>query len=161
MLRSIPFRATPPVGGMSSAARRSRCSSCRFSPAFCWRWSMFLSAGEAWNSLNVLNHQIPLAGFCAPCTAGARTSWSPSFSRMAQVYLFGAYEFPRELTSIFGVFLLLMTLGMAFTGQVLRFSRTPTGVSASAHPLPAVFRSSAAASCTCCSAGQSSPGPRS
>src|SRR5580658_1701487 len=40
---------------------------------------------------------------------------------MVQVFLFGAYKFPRELTWIVGIFLLLMTLGMAFTGQVLRF----------------------------------------
>jgi ubiquinol-cytochrome c reductase cytochrome b subunit len=42
---------------------------------------------------------------------------------MAQVFLFGAYKFPRELTWIVGVFMLLMTLGMAFTGQVLRFDQ--------------------------------------
>ena len=42
---------------------------------------------------------------------------------MVQVFLFGAYKFPRELTWIVGVFLLLMTLGMAFTGQVLRFDQ--------------------------------------
>jgi len=42
---------------------------------------------------------------------------------MAQVFMFGAYKFPRELTWIVGVFLLLMTLGMAFTGQVLRFDQ--------------------------------------
>jgi ubiquinol-cytochrome c reductase cytochrome b subunit len=42
---------------------------------------------------------------------------------MAQVFLFGAYKFPRELTWILGVFMLLMTLGMAFTGQVLRFDQ--------------------------------------
>ena len=36
---------------------------------------------------------------------------------------FGAYKFPRELTWIVGVFLLLMTLGMAFSGQVLRFDQ--------------------------------------
>jgi ubiquinol-cytochrome c reductase cytochrome b subunit len=40
---------------------------------------------------------------------------------MVQVFLFGAYKFPRELTWIVGILLLLMTLGMAFTGQVLRF----------------------------------------
>jgi ubiquinol-cytochrome c reductase cytochrome b subunit len=42
---------------------------------------------------------------------------------MAQVFLFGAYKFPRELTWTLGVFLLLLTLGMAFTGQVLRFDQ--------------------------------------
>jgi ubiquinol-cytochrome c reductase cytochrome b subunit len=42
---------------------------------------------------------------------------------MVQVFLFGAYKFPRELTWIVGVLLLLVTLGMAFTGQVLRFDQ--------------------------------------
>jgi ubiquinol-cytochrome c reductase cytochrome b subunit len=42
---------------------------------------------------------------------------------MTQVFLFGAYKFPRELTWIVGIFLLLMTVGMAFTGQVLRFDQ--------------------------------------
>jgi ubiquinol-cytochrome c reductase cytochrome b subunit len=42
---------------------------------------------------------------------------------MVQVFMFGAYKFPRELTWIVGVFLLLMTLGMAFTGQIMRFDQ--------------------------------------
>ena len=42
---------------------------------------------------------------------------------VAQVFLFGAYKYPRELTWIAGVFLLLCTLAMAFTGQVLRFDQ--------------------------------------
>jgi len=42
---------------------------------------------------------------------------------MVQVFLFGAYKFPRELTWIIGVLLLLVTLGMAFTGQILRFDQ--------------------------------------
>jgi ubiquinol-cytochrome c reductase cytochrome b subunit len=42
---------------------------------------------------------------------------------MMQVFLFGAYKYPRELTWLIGVFLLLMTLAMAFSGQVLRFDQ--------------------------------------
>ena len=42
---------------------------------------------------------------------------------MVQVFLFGAYKFPRELTWLVGVCLLLMTLGMAFSGQVMRFDQ--------------------------------------
>jgi ubiquinol-cytochrome c reductase cytochrome b subunit len=82
------------------------------------------SAGEAWNSLNILNHQIALGWFLR-----AMHGWGSNFMvavvlvHMAQVFLFGAYKYPRELTWIVGVFLLLMTLGMAFSGQVLRFDQ--------------------------------------
>ena len=82
------------------------------------------SAGEAWNSLQVLNHQVTLGWFIR-----ALHGWGSNFMvaivliHMVQVFLFGAYKFPRELTWILGVFLLLMTLGMAFTGQVLRFDQ--------------------------------------
>lgn len=82
------------------------------------------SAGEAWNSLQMLNHQVTFGWFIR-----ALHGWGSNFMlaivliHMAQVFLFGAYKFPRELTWILGVFLLLMTLGMAFTGQVLRFDQ--------------------------------------
>jgi ubiquinol-cytochrome c reductase cytochrome b subunit len=82
------------------------------------------SAGEAWNSLNMLNHQLPLGWFLR-----AMHGWGSNFMvavvliHMAQVFMFGSYKYPRELTWILGVFLLLMTLGMAFTGQVLRFDQ--------------------------------------
>src|SRR6478672_5720987 len=82
------------------------------------------SAGEAWNSLQTLNHQIALGWFIR-----GLHGWGSNFMlaiviiHMVQVFLFGAYKFPRELTWIFGVFLLLFTLGMAFTGQVLRFDQ--------------------------------------
>src|SRR5262249_57815786 len=42
---------------------------------------------------------------------------------VCEVIRFGAYKVPRELTWTLGVFLLLMALGMAFTGQVLRFDQ--------------------------------------
>src|SRR6201996_5700564 len=82
------------------------------------------SASEAWNSLQILNHQVALGWFIR-----ALHGWGSNFMvaivliHMLQVFLFGAYKFPRELTWILGIFLLLMTLGMAFTGQVLRFDQ--------------------------------------
>ena len=82
------------------------------------------SAGEAWNSLQVLNHRIALGWFIR-----ALHGWGSNFMvaivliHMVQVFLFGAYKFPREMTWMVGVLLLLLTLGMAFTGQVLRFDQ--------------------------------------
>jgi ubiquinol-cytochrome c reductase cytochrome b subunit len=82
------------------------------------------SAGEAWSSLQALNHQVALGWFIR-----AMHGWGSNFMvalvliHMVQVFLFGAYKFPRELTWIVGVFLLLMTLGMAFTGQIMRFDQ--------------------------------------
>src|SRR5712692_2616982 len=82
------------------------------------------SAGEAWNSLQTLNHGVSLGWFIR-----ALHGWGSNFMvaivliHMVQVFLFDAYRFPRELTWIVGVLLLLVTLGMAFTGQVLRFDQ--------------------------------------
>jgi ubiquinol-cytochrome c reductase cytochrome b subunit len=82
------------------------------------------SASEAWNSLQHLNHDVTLGWFIR-----ALHGWGSNFMvaivliHMTQVFLFGAYKFPRELTWIMGVCLLLMTLGMAFSGQVLRFDQ--------------------------------------
>ncbi len=59
------------------------------------------SAGEAWNSLQTLNHQIALGWFIR-----ALHGWGSNFMlaiviiHMVQVFLFGAYKFPRELTRI-------------------------------------------------------------
>lgn len=82
------------------------------------------SAGQAWNVLQTLNHEIPLGWFLR-----AMHGWGSNFMvavvviHMIQVFTFGAYKFPRELTWVVGVFLLLLTLGMAFTGQVLRWDQ--------------------------------------
>ena len=82
------------------------------------------SANEAWGSLQLLDHNIALGWYLR-----ALHGWGSNFMiaiviiHMVQVFLFGAYKFPRELTWIIGVLLLLLTLGMAFTGQVLRFDQ--------------------------------------
>src|SRR5215472_6614214 len=82
------------------------------------------SAAEAWNSLQALNHDVTLGWFIR-----ALHGWGSNFMvaivliHMVQVFVFGAYKYPRELTWVVGVFLLLMTLGMAFSGQILRFDQ--------------------------------------
>jgi ubiquinol-cytochrome c reductase cytochrome b subunit len=82
------------------------------------------SADEAWNSLQALNHRVAFGWFVR-----ALHGWGSNFMiaivliHMTQVFLFGAYKYPRELTWIVGVFLLLTTLGMAFTGQIMRFDQ--------------------------------------
>jgi len=82
------------------------------------------SAGEAWSSLQTLNHGVALGWFIR-----ALHGWGSNFMvaivllHMLQVFLFGAYKFPRELTWIVGVLLLVVTLAMAFTGQIMRFDQ--------------------------------------
>ena len=96
----------------------------QFVTGICLAFVYVPSAGQAWTSLQVLNHQQSFGWFIR-----ALHGWGSNFMvalvliHMVQVFLFGAYKYPRELTWIVGIFLLLMTLGMAFTGQVLRFDQ--------------------------------------
>jgi ubiquinol-cytochrome c reductase cytochrome b subunit len=82
------------------------------------------STNEAYTSLEYLNH-VQFWGWYLR----AVHNWGSNFMvaimtlHMIQVFLFGAYKYPRELTWVSGIFLLLCTLGMAFTGQVLRFDQ--------------------------------------
>src|SRR5260370_5427892 len=82
------------------------------------------SGGQAGGSLQSLKHDEALGWFIR-----ALHGWGSNFMlaivliHMGQVFLFGALKYPRELTWIVGVFLLLVTLGMAFTGRVLRFDQ--------------------------------------
>jgi ubiquinol-cytochrome c reductase cytochrome b subunit len=77
---------------------------------------------QAYESLLYLNFHQPLGWFLR-----SLHYWSGSamvimvLVHMTQVFLHGAYKFPRELNWVTGVILLLLTLGMAFTGQVMRW----------------------------------------
>ena len=80
------------------------------------------SADQAYTSLNYLNHEQYLGWFLR-----AVHNWGSNYMvammslHLIQTFLFGAYKYPRELTWVTGCILFLCTLGMAFTGQVLRF----------------------------------------
>jgi ubiquinol-cytochrome c reductase cytochrome b subunit len=80
------------------------------------------SADQAYESLLFLNYQQPLGWFLRALHYYAGSGMVVMvLVHMTQVYLHGAYKYPRELTWVLGAFLLLCTLGMAFTGQVLRW----------------------------------------
>ena len=80
------------------------------------------AADKAYESLLYLDYQQPFGWFIR-----ALHYYSGSgmvvlvLAHMTQVFLHGAYKYPRELTWVLGVFLLLMTLGMFFSGQILRW----------------------------------------
>jgi ubiquinol-cytochrome c reductase cytochrome b subunit len=82
------------------------------------------SAGDAYASLEYLNHEQMLGWFMR-----AIHYWGSNFMvalltlHMIQVFLFGAYKYPRELTWMIGCVLFLLTLGAAFTGQIMRFDQ--------------------------------------
>lgn len=82
------------------------------------------SPDEAYASLEYLNYQQTLGWFLR----GVH-NWGSVFMvglmtiHMIQVFLFGAYKFPRELTWVVGCVLFLLTLGAAFTGQIMRFDQ--------------------------------------
>src|SRR6202522_508336 len=82
------------------------------------------AAFRAWDSLIFLNYHQPLGWYLRALHGwGSNFMVALMFIHMIQVFMVGAYKFPRELTWVAGCFLLLRTLGMAFTGQVLRFDQ--------------------------------------
>src|ERR1700730_10314780 len=80
------------------------------------------AADTAYESLFYLNYEQPLGWFLRALHYYAGSGMvALVLAHMTQVFLHGAYKYPRELTWILGVLLLLCTLGMFFTGQVLRW----------------------------------------
>ena len=78
--------------------------------------------GGAYESIRNINDNVFLGQF-----VHAMHKWGASvmiiliFLHMARTFFFGAYKYPRELTWIIGVVLLILTLAMGFTGYLLPF----------------------------------------
>ena len=82
------------------------------------------SADQAYQSLQYLNDHAAFGGYLrAVHFWGSNAMVAVMTLHMLQVFMFGAFKYPREMTWIAGVFMLLCTLGMAFTGQILRWDQ--------------------------------------
>ncbi len=80
------------------------------------------AANEAYESLVYLDYEHPFGWFLRALHYYAGSGMVVMLLvHMTQVFLHGAYKYPRELTWMAGVVLLLCTLGMFFSGQILRW----------------------------------------
>jgi ubiquinol-cytochrome c reductase cytochrome b subunit len=82
------------------------------------------SPDQAYESLEYLNYQAAFGWYLrAVHFWGSNAMVLVMTLHMLQVFLWGAHKYPRELTWVAGVLLFLCTLGMAFTGQILRWDQ--------------------------------------
>jgi len=82
------------------------------------------SADGAYQSLVYLNYHAPFGWYLRALHFwGSNGMVAVMTLHMIQVFLFGAHKYPREMTWVVGVVLFICTLGMAFTGQILRWDQ--------------------------------------
>ncbi len=80
------------------------------------------AADKAYDTLQYITYHQPVGWFLRALHYYAGSGMVVMvLVHMTQVFLQGAYKYPRELTWVVGVLLLVCTLGMFFTGQVLRW----------------------------------------
>jgi ubiquinol-cytochrome c reductase cytochrome b subunit/menaquinol-cytochrome c reductase cytochrome b subunit len=82
------------------------------------------ATGGAYESIRYINDNVFLGQFVHGMHKwGASVMIILIFLHMGRVFFYGAYKYPRELTWIIGVVLLILTLTMGFTGYLLPFDQ--------------------------------------
>ena len=82
------------------------------------------ASGGAYESIRYITDDVFLGQFVRGMHKwGASVMIILIFLHMGRVFFFGAYKYPRELTWVIGVVLLILTLAMGFTGYLLPFDQ--------------------------------------